>query len=55
MILMILVFLCSSKVIGAFLEASDLALRETAKKELQPLVDSGVLALPAVNEPAKAD
>ncbi|KAL3508131.1 hypothetical protein ACH5RR_033513 [Cinchona calisaya] len=45
----------SSKVISAFLEASDLALRETAKKELQPLVDSGVLRLPAVNESAKAD
>ncbi|XP_027115959.1 pumilio homolog 24-like isoform X1 [Coffea arabica] len=45
----------SCKVITAYLEASDLALREAAKKELQPLIDSGVLTLPAVNESAKAD
>ncbi|KAK2645304.1 hypothetical protein Ddye_020499 [Dipteronia dyeriana] len=36
----------SSKVISAFLESSDSKVRELAKKELQPLIDGGILKLP---------
>ncbi|CAI9119004.1 OLC1v1020651C1 [Oldenlandia corymbosa var. corymbosa] len=46
----------SSKVICAYLKTSDLNLREAAKKELQPLIDSGVLKIPADNnDAAKAE
>lgn len=36
----------SGKVVSAFLESSDLMVRELAKEELQPLIDSGVLKFP---------
>lgn len=45
----ILLFLfcdCSGKVISAFLESSDSKVRELAKKELQPLIDRGILKIP---------
>lgn len=45
----------SSKVISAFLEASDTDVREMAKTELEPLVESGILRLPAANESSKTD
>lgn len=41
---------CSSKVISAYLESSDTTVNEMAKKELEPLVKSGILRLPAANE-----
>lgn len=34
---------CSSKVISAFGESSDSKVQELTKKELQPLIDGGVL------------
>lgn len=43
---------CSSKVISAFLETSDPAVSGLAKKELQPLIDSGVLRLPEIGNKA---
>ncbi|KAK6146205.1 hypothetical protein DH2020_020074 [Rehmannia glutinosa] len=38
----------SSKVINAFLETSDSAVKELAKEELQPLIERGDLSLPVV-------
>lgn len=37
---------CSCKVVSAFLESSDSDVRELARKELQPMLDSGALKLP---------
>jgi pumilio family protein 6 len=34
---------CSCKVISAFLESSDSKVQKLAKKELQPLIDNGIL------------
>ncbi|THG06909.1 hypothetical protein TEA_016631 [Camellia sinensis var. sinensis] len=45
----------SSRVVCAFLESSDSVVRELAKKELQPLIDSGVLKLPEKKLSAKED
>ncbi|XP_042022741.1 pumilio homolog 24-like [Salvia splendens] len=42
----------SSKVISAFLETSDSAVKKLAQKELQPLIKSGDLSLPKPNESA---
>ncbi|XP_047962865.1 pumilio homolog 24 [Salvia hispanica] len=42
----------SSKVISAFLETSDSAVKKLAVKELQPLIKSGDLSLPKPNESA---
>ncbi|KAH7573516.1 hypothetical protein ACOSP7_007248 [Xanthoceras sorbifolium] len=42
----------SSKVVSAFLESSDSKVREFAKKELQPLIDGGILKLPEAKQPA---
>ncbi|KAH9602061.1 hypothetical protein KSS87_012524 [Heliosperma pusillum] len=36
----------SSKVVAAFIESSDSKIRELTKKELQPLVDDGLLKIP---------
>ncbi|CAL5393366.1 unnamed protein product [Camellia sinensis] len=43
----------SSRVVCAFLESSDSVARELAKKELQPLIDSGMLKLPEKKLSAK--
>ncbi|CAA2961299.1 pumilio homolog 24 [Olea europaea subsp. europaea] len=43
----------SSKVISAFLETSDSKIKELAKEELQPFVDSGLLRLPVADESIK--
>ncbi|KAL7220760.1 hypothetical protein ACSBR2_013615 [Camellia fascicularis] len=43
----------SSGVVCAFLESSDSVVRELAKKELQPLIDSGMLKLPEKKLSAK--
>ncbi|GMP56964.1 hypothetical protein CsSME_00021248 [Camellia sinensis var. sinensis] len=45
----------SSRVVCAFLESSDSVARELAKKELQPLIDSGMLKLPEKKLSAKED
>ncbi|KAF5950848.1 hypothetical protein HYC85_012841 [Camellia sinensis] len=45
----------SSRVVCAFLESSDSVVRELAKKELQPLIDSGMLKLPEKKLSAKED
>lgn len=37
---------CSGKVIVAFLESSDPKVHKLAKKELQPLIDGGILKIP---------
>ncbi|CAA3029805.1 pumilio homolog 24 [Olea europaea subsp. europaea] len=39
----------SSKVISAFLETSDSKMKELAKEELRPFVDSGLLRLPVAD------
>ncbi|CAL5395737.1 unnamed protein product [Camellia sinensis] len=44
-----------SRVVCAFLESSDFVVRELAKKELQPLIDSGMLKLPEKKLSAKED
>ncbi|PKI56722.1 hypothetical protein CRG98_022882 [Punica granatum] len=41
----------SSKVVSAFLESSDTKVRKLAKKELQPLVDGGMLKIPETKQP----
>uniref|UniRef100_A0A5B7ANJ5 PUM-HD domain-containing protein n=1 Tax=Davidia involucrata TaxID=16924 RepID=A0A5B7ANJ5_DAVIN len=43
----------SCKVVSAFLESSDSAVRELAKEELQPLIDSGIIKLPEAKQLAK--
>ncbi|CAI9771083.1 unnamed protein product [Fraxinus pennsylvanica] len=45
----------SSKVINAFLETSDSKIKELAKEELQPFVDSGLLRLPVAGDSVKND
>ncbi|KAL3641908.1 Pumilio 24 [Castilleja foliolosa] len=45
----------SSKVISAYLETTDSAVKELAKKELQPLIEKGDLTLPVAVESAKKD
>ncbi|XP_074340236.1 pumilio homolog 24 isoform X2 [Apium graveolens] len=45
----------SCKVITAFLESSDSAVREVAKKELQPLIDAGTIKLPDTKQPVEAE
>ena len=37
---------CSSKVIVAYLESPDSKVKDLAKSELQPLIDSGILKIP---------
>lgn len=44
---------CSSKVIYAFLESSDVKIKERANKELQPLIDGGILKKPENKQPGK--
>lgn len=41
---------CSCKVVTAFLESSDFKVRELAKMELQPLIDSGSLKIPEAKQ-----
>lgn len=36
----------SSRVVCAFMESSDAAVQKLARKELQPLIDGGILKLP---------
>lgn len=43
---------CSCKVISAFLESPDSKVQELAKKELQPLIDNGILKNPKPREQA---
>ncbi|KAG8658874.1 hypothetical protein MANES_03G200000v8 [Manihot esculenta] len=43
----------SSKVIYAFLESSDVKIKERANKELQPLIDGGILKKPENKQPGK--
>lgn len=45
----------SSKVITAFLETSNSAVKKLAEKELQPLIESGDLSLPKSNESVKEE
>lgn len=40
----------SSKVICAFLESSDSKVRELARKELQPLIDAGIIKIPETKQ-----
>lgn len=40
----------SCKVICAFLESSDSKVRELAKKELQPLIDGGIIKIPETKQ-----
>ena len=48
-------FDCSSKVICAFLESSDSKVRKLAKKELQPLIDGGIIKIPEAKQSANED
>ncbi|KAL8263985.1 hypothetical protein R6Q59_022115 [Mikania micrantha] len=43
----------SAKVVGAYLETSDPKVQKLAKKELQPLLDQGLLKLPDESQPRK--
>lgn len=45
-------FECSCKVICAFLESSDSKVRGLAKKELQPLIDGGIIKIPETKHSA---
>ncbi|XP_022873971.1 pumilio homolog 24-like [Olea europaea var. sylvestris] len=45
----------SSKIINAYLETSDSKIKELAKEELQPFVDSGLLRLPVTGDSVKND
>lgn len=40
----------SCKVICAFVESSDSKVREMAKKELQPLIDGGIIKIPETKQ-----
>lgn len=46
---------CSCKVISAFLESPDPKIQKLAKKELQPLVDNGLLKKPSELPPKKEE
>jgi len=43
---------CSCKVISAFLESPDPTVQKLVKKELQPLIDNGILKNPKPKEQA---
>lgn len=49
-----IVFLCSAKVVSAFLESPDAEVRNLAKSQLQGLVDSGALKI-AKGKDSKAE
>jgi len=41
---------CSCKIVSAFLESPDLKVQKLVKKELQPLIDRGILKNPKHKE-----